>query len=314
MTYRFVPVIGILLSRRGIDVAELLQEAGLPPSAARGEITAPLKRVKAFIALVAARLEAPLFGIELATSLTGGVFGTAEFLVRAATSLDAGLRTLCEFAALINPAGQFQFVDAEGGGGRLHYSFGAERDTLGMHLNEFTIAYVVRQLSSMHDGGLSLASVWFSHERVDHSEDVARHFRCPVRFQARDCGFSLSRGTLARVPRTADALLFQFLHDQARAQLGRHGSIDIVSQLVRVLEGRLPTGALDAAAAAQALALTPRTLQRHLAEAGTTYRNVLAHVRQRRRAELSGGGIGEADIARQLGFADAQAMRRSLDP
>jgi len=311
--YRLVPVVGGLLAQRGIDVTELLEQAGLPLSAVRGELTAPLRRVQAFIALAATRLEAPLFGIELASTLSGGVYGMAEFVVRAAATLEMGLRTLCELAALINPAGKFQFVSAQGGNGRLHYSFGAERDTLGMHLNEFTIAYVVRQLSSMHEGGLSLVDVWFSHQRIDHAAEVARHFECPVRFQARDCGFSLSRTMLARAPRTADPLLYRFLHEQARAQLGRLSTVDTVSQLVRVLEARLPTGDLDAAAAAQALALTPRTLQRQLADAGTTYRDVLAHVRHRRRAELSGGGVGEAEIARQLGFADARAMRRSLD-
>jgi len=91
------------------------------------------------------------------------------------------------------------------------------------------------------------------------------------------------------------------------------GSLDIVSQVVRALEARLQSGELDAASIARALALSPRSMQRYLDEAGTTYRDVLAHVRERRRAELSAGGVAEATIARELGFSDARAMRRSLD-
>ena len=310
-TFRLIPVIGGMLARRGVDVAELLRASGLPLDATRGEITAPLRRIQHFIAQCASRLEAPLFGLDLAATLPGGAYGVAEFLVRSAPSVEAGIRALCEFAALINPSGRFRFVESEAGG-RLHYSLGNARDTLGMHLNEFTIAYIVRQIGSVLDDRVALATVWFSHARADHLGAIARHFGCPVQFAARDCGLAVSRDVLATAPRTADPLLFQFLLDQARAQLARLGPVDIVSQLVRVLELRLPSGELDGPSVARALATTPRSLQRYLTAAGTSYRDVLLHVRQRRYAELQGGGVGEIEIARQLGFSDARAMRRSL--
>jgi AraC-like DNA-binding protein len=310
-TFRLIPAISALLARRGIDAAALLTASKLPLDALRGEITAPLARIQAFIARSAKVLELELFGLELAAALPGGSYGTAEFLVRSAPTLEIGLRTLCEFAALINPSGHFRFVAGERDG-RLHYGLASQRDTLGMHLNEFTIAYVVRQLAAVIDGPLPLAQVWFSHARPAHADVVSRRFGCPVRFGAPDCGFALAPAVLAAVPRTADPLLFQFLHDQARAQLARVGPIDIVSQLMRVLEARLPSGDLGANEVARAMATTPRSLQRHLAEAGTSYREVLAHVRTRRRAELLGGGIAEPAIARELGFSDARAMRRSI--
>jgi len=312
-TFRLIPVVAGLLARHGIDGAELLEEAGVPVSAMRGEITAPLSRVQGFISRSASRLDAPLFGLDLAAALPGGAYGVAEFLMRSAPSIADALRELGEFAALINPSGQFRFAVDPQGDGRLHYSFGTERDTLGSHLNEYTIAYIVRQLGAVLGERLPLASVWFSHARSSGAEQVAAHFGCPVRFQARDCGFALTRETLARVPRTADPLLFKFLLDQARAQLSRLGALDIVSQVVRAIESRLASGELDAASVARALALSPRTMQRHLDDAGTTFRDVLAHVRDRRRAELRAGGVAEAEIARQLGFSDARAMRRSLD-
>lgn len=93
-TFRQVPAIGGLLATRGIDVIELLGQAGLPLTAARGEVTAPLSRIQAFITHCATRLESPLFGIELATALPGGVYGVAEFLVRSAPTLDAGMQVV----------------------------------------------------------------------------------------------------------------------------------------------------------------------------------------------------------------------------
>ncbi|MDB4963574.1 MAG: hypothetical protein JWP01_3573 [Myxococcales bacterium] len=59
--------------------------------------------------------------------------------------------------------------------------------------------------------------------------------------------------------------------------------------------------------------MTGRSLQRHLADASTTFREVLSRVRQRRRIELVRAGLAEPVVASRLGFANARTMRRSLD-
>jgi hypothetical protein len=61
------------------------------------------------------------------------------------------------------------------------------------------------------------------------------------------------------------------------------------------------------------MATSSRTLQRLLTEAGTSYRDVLAHVRARRRTELARAGVAEPQIATQLGFPNVYAMHRALD-
>ena len=312
-TYRFVPLIAGMLARAGIDAATLLDEVGIPQGAMRGEITAPLSRIQKFIDRTATLLDAPLFGLDLAQAVPAGAYGVAEFLVRSSKSVEAGMRVLCELAALINPVGEFRFELDQDGNGALHYRIAAQRDTLGCHLNEYTIAYVTRNISVVLGREIQLADVWFSHARAEHVDAVAQRFRCAVRYRAADCGFTVPRAELASVPRTADQALHDFLYAQARAQLARIGPIDIVSHVVRIIEARLPHGDVAAPAVAAAMATTTRSLQRHLGEAGTSYRDVLAHVRRRRRVELEHGGVAEADIARQLGFADARSMRRSLD-
>jgi AraC-like DNA-binding protein len=184
---------------------------------------------------------------------------------------------------------------------------------LGVHLNEFSIAYLVRQFKAIQGTPMPLERAWFAHARATGAGEIAAHFACPVRFGAADCGFAISRAVLATAPRTADPVLFGFLLQQARAQLARSGELDIVTHLVRVLETRLTGNELGADEVARAMTMTPRTLQRQLAAAGTSYREVLAHVRNRRRAELATSGLDESAIAKHLGFSDVRAMRRSLD-
>lgn len=309
-TFRLIPLISAELARRGIDAGPLVAEAGLPLDALRGEITAPLARIQHFIELAAARLGTRTLGLELAERVPPGAYGVAEFLVRSAPSVETGLGVLCEFAALINPIGHFQLSE-----GRLHYSVAGRRDTLGVHLNEYTLAYIVRNIGAVLGGTPVLKEAWFSHERRGEAADlVGKRFGCPVRFGAADCGFALPPAELARRPRTADEALFEFLLGQARGQLARVSSDDIVSHAARVIELRLAHADVDIAAVASALGTTARSLQRHLANAGTSYRELLAHVRLRRRGELRHARLDDAALARQLGFADARSMRRAMPP
>ncbi|MDB4953982.1 MAG: AraC family transcriptional regulator [Myxococcales bacterium] len=309
-TFRLVPLVNTMLARRGIDGAALLVAAGLPLAALGGEITAPLGRILRFIDDAAVRLETDLFGIDLAELVPSGAYGVPEFLVRSAPDVAAGLRSLSEHAALVNPISQFRYT-TDRDGGHLHYAVGARRDTLGIHLNEYTILFISRQLASIL-GAPAITRAWFSHTRGKRAAAVEHRFGCPVAFGAADCGFTVSHDVLVRAPRTADPPLHAFLREQAHAQLARLGEIDIVSQVMRVVEARLPHGDLAAGAVASAMAITVRTLQRHLTNAGTSYRDVLEHIRRRRRAELRRGGIGDAAIAHQLGFSDARAMKRAL--
>ncbi len=311
-TFRQIPLLAGVLAQRGVDAAELLRECGVPLEGLTGEITAPLGRIQKLIASAADRMDNPLLGLDLAQLVPSGAYGVAVFLVRSAPTVERCLSVICELAPLINPIGDFRLMTVPEGC-ELHYAVHGQRDTIGRHLNEYTIAFIAAQFGAVLGEPMPLSRAWFSHARPSGGDAVAQRLRTDVAFQRPDCGFAVTHETLARVPRTADAQLFEFLLAQARAQLAYVGTHDVVAQVVRVIEVRLAHGDVGTAAVAGAMATTSRSLQRRLTEAGTTYRDVVAYVRSRRRAQLERGGFSETDIARQLGFADARSMRRSLD-
>ena len=311
-SFRMVPVISSMLAVRRIDIAPLVREAGLPDEALSGDVIAPLERVQALLDLAARRADLPLFGIELAERVPTGAFGLTEFLMRSAPTAEAALEALCEFSPLINPLLDFRYA-RRGNTGTLHFAVPGLRDALGAHLNEYTLALAVRQFSGVLGAPLQLDRAWFAHRRSDPlAAQIAARLGCPVELGAPDCGFALAHAWLSRRPPTAEPALFEFLTAQARAQLANVGSRDIISQVARVIEARLASGAVSGADIARAMATTFRSLQRHLAAAGTTYRDVLQHVRLRRRAELARSNFEPAEIARRLGFSGVSAMRRSL--
>jgi AraC-like DNA-binding protein len=302
-----------MLVEGGADPAAVVRDAGVGPEALTGPITAPLYRVRRLVDLAATRLDAPLFGLDLATRVQTGVYGIPEFLVRSAPTVERALQTICEFAVLVNPVLDFR-LDLDEREARLRYAVPSERDALGAQINEYSIAFLVRQAAAVLDQPLPLTRAWFAHARPSHAHEVAARFGCDTAFQTADCGFAIPSAMLGRAPRTADPPLFEFLRAQALTQLANLAADDIVSQIARAIEARLPDHDFSAAAIARALTIPLRTLQRHLTEAGTSHRDVLSHVRLRRRATLRSEGMDSGPkLARELGFSDVRAMRRALD-
>jgi AraC-like DNA-binding protein len=311
-TFRPIPTLVAMCEGRGIDIVAMLREHGIPEDAATGPVTAPLTRMQAFIDAVAHRLQAPLLGLDLADHIPRGSYGLIEFVVRAAPSVRHGLAALCELSPLLNPLNDVRYI-ADEHGCEIHFAYGGLRDALGPQLNEYTIAFIAKAFASVLGRSLPLERAWFAHARPEHGAEVARRLECNVGFQGADSGFAVTSDVIAHTIASADPQLFEFLLTQARTQLANLGGTNVVAQTVRAIEARLAIADVSAAAIAESMGMTGRSLQRHLADASTTFREVLTRVRQRRRLELVRSGLAEPVIASRLGFANARTMRRSLD-
>ncbi|HTL37840.1 MAG TPA: AraC family transcriptional regulator ligand-binding domain-containing protein [Kofleriaceae bacterium] len=310
-TFRQVPTVAELLSARGVAIADVMRDAGFTETSTT-EITAPLSKVQKLLELAAERLDAPVFGLDLADKIPQGAYGVTEFVVRSSPTVRHALAAMCELAPLINPALDMRYV-ADQLGCEVRFAYAGNRDALGDILNEYTVAYIAKQFAVILQRPLPLARAWFAHGRKQGAEEVSRRLGCPVGFQAADCGFAVAADTIAFANPAGNEALYKFLLDQAHTQLQNIGKNDVITQVTRVIEARISDADLSAATIAQALALSQRTLQRQLTDAGTSYRDLLASIRRRRRAELERAGLADADIAPRLGFASAKTMRRSLD-
>jgi AraC-like DNA-binding protein len=306
-----VPIVAAQLSLRGIDVAQMLAAARLPEGAATGELTAPLGRIRNFIDAVGEKIDDDIYGVHLADAVPAGAFGFAEFVMRTAPTVQVALEALSTFAVLINPIGSFTVQQHGKEHSHIDYHVSGSRDGLGTHLNEYTIALVTRSLNKIIEGGVPMSRVWFAHRRSKHRAELAKYFGCEVEFGAATSGFSMRNTDLHRVPRGHDAALHEFLVTQSRSQLANTGRIDAVGDVSRAIEARLPAAGVSADDIARALGLSSRSMQRRLLEAGTSYGEVLDHVRHRRYSALSRSGRA-FDAAHELGFSNARSVRRCI--
>jgi AraC-like DNA-binding protein len=313
-TFRMVPAIAAMLVKRSCDPRQLLRETGLPLEALTAEVTAPIGRIQELVDRAALVLARPLLGLDLVDAAQPGTFGLAEFVGRFAPTVRQGFETFCESVPLVNPIIDWRYVP-----GRrecvMQLAVPGSREGLGVHLNEFAVGIVMKLAHAGLDRPLAITRVWFAHARRDAAlaAQIAERLACPVAFEQVTCGFAFDADEGERAPRMADPALYEFHVTQTRNQVASLGNDDVIAHVSRAIEMRLPRGDLRIEAIASALAVTHRTLQRRLTEAGTSYRSVLAHVRRRRRAELLRDGVPEVKIAELLGFVDARAMRRSLE-
>jgi AraC-like DNA-binding protein len=88
------------------------------------------------------------------------------------------------------------------------------------------------------------------------------------------------------------------------------------SEWLADLRGTLPARLADRTTSlsevSRALAISPRTLQRRLANAGTSWRDEVDAARRELAVELARAGESRKTIARQVGYSDTRGLRRAL--
>jgi AraC-like DNA-binding protein len=90
------------------------------------------------------------------------------------------------------------------------------------------------------------------------------------------------------------------------------GSPGWLGELRAALPARLADRTASLREVSAAMAVSPRTLQRWLADAGTTWRAEVDTARRELSTELAGAGEGRKAVARRVGYSDTRALRRAL--
>jgi AraC-like DNA-binding protein len=91
----------------------------------------------------------------------------------------------------------------------------------------------------------------------------------------------------------------------------RKGPVSVRARVERMLSS-MPSGRLDADAAARALGVSRRTLVRRLAESGANF-SALLDAELKRRAErlIAADALSHAQIGERLGYADPTSFSRA---
>jgi AraC-like DNA-binding protein len=178
---------------------------------------------------------------------------------------------------------------------------------------EFTVTLNLLHLREQTENQARAAYASFCHTPDDVAE-MERVLGCPVHAEASWNGWALARETWQLPLRRRDRVLSSLLQRQADEAMARLPPMeDVAADVRRALAPRLGGGDTRIETIARALATSARSLQRRLAVAGVSYRQLL-DLSRKEAAErfLRDSRFSIGEVAYLLGYSEPAAFDRAF--
>ena len=298
----------------GADSEQLARDAQLPGWAfnAHGKML-PSRYSMRLYELAEHALSDPDFGLSLVEHHRVGDLDLFDYLFSTAATLREGLKVAGRYLHLITTCNRRQVeeeTDRETTYSYRHAEPGGRGEELCL---QFNVAVLYARARAATGKNITPVRVAFaqspprSHKRLIEVLGMRN-----IDFGAPATTFTFSSRDLDLPMRGADPVLARILNRYA-ASLPLPPPVTWTEYFRQVLAQELEAGRPSLTAIADRMALSPRTLQRYLAERGTTWRAELDAARRRVAAQAQRNGkVGAASLTRLLGYSDPRAASRYL--
>jgi AraC-like DNA-binding protein len=253
------------------------------------------------------------FGLWLAERVGAAPISPAGWFIQSSPTLREGLRRVVRFQRLLHDHARGELVERDDEVSYVH-QIGDRAFRAPRHAIEFGFAQSVLLVRRCLGENVFPKRVEFQHAQPP---DVTGHlgwFGEGIRFGAERDALSFDHTLTDRPLPTRDDALGELILSHARGLLERLPSDASFSARVRraVVEA-LPQEVLELGGVATRLSLKKRTLQRRLADEGTSFDEILDAVR-RELAEryFVDQGLGAQECAFLLGYSDLSAFHRAF--
>jgi AraC-like DNA-binding protein len=295
--------------RLGLDTEALLDRAGLD----RVRLSDPDARIDAERADAVWR-EAhalagdPALALHAAEQTPFGAFRVLDYLGASGASLGEGLRRVAAYFPLVDPRATLA-VEAEDDAVAL--AFRGAGTELPPQAQEYTLAILASRVRHVAPG--AALAVRFAFPRPHDVREHARVFGVEPRFGVDRAALALSRAEWERPTASSDPGLFAALDDHARRLLERSGPAPLAERVRAAIAADLAGHEPSLPAAARRVGVSPRSVQRRLAEAGTSFARTVDAVREERaKVFLRSGDVSLAEVSWLLGFSEQSAFTRAF--
>lgn len=279
-----------------------------------GEADVP---VPAYLALlqVANQAAGPAFGWQLGQQVKPTTYGVNGILLLACATLGEALQQVLRFESLVHDLGRSRFQVQ---GDTVVYSW---RNDCAAHpaadaLAESVFAGIHTCAQWLCGQALGPYTLEFTHTlSAAQAQHLAQASGARVRGGAAENRAVFPAQLLQRLIPQANTALLPLLQQHADALLQARHPQDggIVAQVRQRISARLGQGAVKLADVAADLALSTRTLQRRLLEAGVAFQAVLDSTRHELACHyLGNSAMPVAEVGYLLGFQDAPAFHHAF--
>lgn len=297
---------------------EYLERQGIPPAALLGgeldpaQHFVPMSQWRQWLETVDQHEgHRPALGIRIAEGIRAQHFGVVGYAALACANLGEALQRMERFHASVydaNPATVSMRGDA------VCIEWGVARGRPGALADETAIASLVQLMRDLAGRHIPLRAVEFVNPAPPDLRPYTAFFGGDVRFDQPVTRLVLEAAWLAQPLRKSDPALLSMLDQQAETLLQRVAQVpSAVDAWRRTLVPLIRQGRTTLAELAQAHHTSPRSLQRRLADQGTTFQALLDDTRRHlAEAHLREGRLDLAEIALLLGYSEQSAFTRAF--
>ncbi|MCW2425220.1 AraC-like DNA-binding protein [Rhodococcus erythropolis] len=285
-----------------------MQAHGIDPAAAGAyDRFVRYSSAAAVIGDAARFLGCPDFGLRLASLQNTQILGPGAVLIRNAETAADAVSSASRYMHNVAPADTIALTRL---GDQATVSFDTDvRRAADRHqMIERGLGTTLAAFKLMLGDDFIPTRITFQHHQLSPDEVYRRMFGCPVKFECDLNALHLPASALSRPIRGRDAAALALAEDYFSAVRPDVAIVDHVRPLVRRM---LVVGHASLTLVAQALSLHPRVVQRRLADAGTTFEEILDEIRQDIAWELSALGLPISRISASLGYAEQSSYVRA---
>jgi AraC-like DNA-binding protein len=314
LTVRIAPLVPLpaVLHELGYDPATVLGAAGFDLAHfSDPDLPVPYRAVGGLLAHCVRATGCTHLGLLL--GMRGGphTVGVAGHLMTHAPDVGLALVDLVRYLDLHDRGGTVS-LDTEGEVCALRYAIIEPEIEASDQIHDLAMALACKMMRELCGSAWTPAAVELPRQRPADAEAWRRYFRAPVVFDSGGAALHFARRWLAAPVPGAEPTLHGFLQRHADSVHGE-GAAGVVFEVRRVVRRCIAEGGGHAAQVAPLLGVHPRTLDRRLAVAGTTFRQVREEVLQTMAVQLLGTTtMPVAAVAAALGYADATAFIRAF--
>jgi AraC-like DNA-binding protein len=306
-----VRALAAALAARGVDVAAALARVGIEPAQlAEPDGRIDLRRAFPFFEQACELTGDPHFALHAAALVPAGSLEALEYALRSCATVGDALEQLARYYAVVND----RVV--------LHVERGTDRFAVvytppprlppPRMTKEFLFAYLLERARMYTGQPIRVLEVRFRHAEPVDAQRQREFFGAPVRYAAGSDALVLSRNA-ADAPMVArDAVLSNVLVRVLAQTVQALPARDLLGDVKSCIGALLPRGVPSLAEVARAMTTSRRTLQRRLAESGTTFSDLVTSVQHELSVAYLQRELGIGEVAYLVGFADTTSFHRAF--
>jgi AraC-like DNA-binding protein len=309
----WVPAIVQVLRQAGWSDGRIARELDLRCDQIGVERRIPLEKYCALLDLAAEATGDDHFGLRFGATRALDSSTVLGYILRNSPSIGAAIRNAARYVRVHVDGVQISLMSS-GPEARLVYRLTDPSIAISRHYAELLMVYAMHVFRLAAEESWSPDEVWFRHGPPADLAPYGDYFGARVRFHQSDYTTVFDRSILGRPLRAFDQQLLGILEEHAETILAQLPPLDddLLGRLEQFVVGALPDDRAGISAAARALGMSTRTLQRRLRARGIVFAALVDEVRRRLSARyLADGTLTLGEIAWLLGYSESSAFNRA---